>query len=259
MIRVLAFLILATPVLAQPPLISALESRGAQVREIGSAGGLDGYYVDLGNGNAYSLYLTDDGHAVAGLLYAPDGGLVTSRQLAGLAVPADAPPPREAAHLAHAAPARQAPVEAGLFGRSLDAFGFTLGRAGPQILLFADPECPYSRSAVASLGRHALSRGRFRLHVVPVGVLGAASARRAIAIASSPDPALAWFGHDVADVHPAGGRWIDENNALYDEWDENVVPLLAWRTPEGRVERRLGDFETEKDLDEWLRALEGRP
>ena len=191
---------------------------------LATGGGLSGHFVELADGDAYGLYLTPDGHAVAGLLYGPDGTLVTGSQIAaargaagGGAIPAraalgeagiDDVVAADPTVFAHGyeygpdvpgtdspgteVPGAEAPGIDMLFERSGAAFGFTLGRSGPLVVLFADPACRWSRAAVARLGRPALD-GRLRLHVVPVGVLGAASAREAAAIASAPDPALAWF------------------------------------------------------------------
>ena len=72
--------------MAEPGLVTALRERGAVVRALGERGGLEGYFVELAAGDAYSLYVTADGHAVTGLLYAPDGTLVTGRQLEAVGV-----------------------------------------------------------------------------------------------------------------------------------------------------------------------------
>ena len=241
-------------------LLTALRAKGAQVVPLGSRGGLAGYFVRPAKGAGYSLYLTATGHAVAGLLYGPDGALVTEDQLAAAGAfkapiasndragsvargdvssisperldgqprrdgrceltgqsagtantetaaadpaPKDAAiafvPPFDPPPLAHRrsdaamtlAPPLP-PVRVGLLERSAAAYGFTLGERGPLIVLFGDARCPWSRSAVAKFGREAIA-GRLRLHVVPVALLGAAAARRAAGIASSPDPAQAWF------------------------------------------------------------------
>ena len=63
-------------------LLTALRAKGAQVVPLGSRGGLAGYFVRPAKGAGYSLYLTATGHAVAGLLYGPDGALITEDQLA---------------------------------------------------------------------------------------------------------------------------------------------------------------------------------
>ena len=51
---------------------------------LGPRGGLAGYLVTPVGGAGYSLYVTNDGHGVAGLLYGPDGVLLTGGQLAAV-------------------------------------------------------------------------------------------------------------------------------------------------------------------------------
>ena len=239
----------------QRDLIEALRSGGAQVVALGARGGLDGYFVTPAEGAGYGLYLTGDGHAVAGLLYGPDGMEITGAQLAaarsgaqgGAARPA-APGTDAAIATAHAAGEGAGPPSPALFERTAGAFGFTLGDRGPLVVLFGDAACPWSRSAAARLGRGALD-GRLRLHVVPVAVLGAAAARRAAGIAASPDPASAWFeGGGTADR--GGAERIARNNALFEEWGAAAVPLIVWRGSGGEVRHRVGDVD---DVGAWLR------
>ena len=265
---------LVANVTGEPAMLAALRAKGAKIMALGERGGLDGHFVELADGDAYSLYVTPDGHAVVGLLYAPDGMLVTGRQIAaarglGDGVGAfdaetlrnnpgsDAAAGDDPILLAHGyqdrAEARDAEVPGAeaLFERSASAFGFTLGRTGPAVVVFADPACRWSRSAAARLGQAALD-GRLRLRVVPVAVLGAASAQEAAAIASAADPALAWFGGATGPAGMEGGRRIARNNALYDRWGVDAVPLIAWRARDGRIAHRLGDID---DLGAWLGAL----
>ena len=243
-------------------LVSALRANGAEIVPLGSRGGLDGYLVTPAKGGGYSLYVTGDGHAVAGLLYGPDGMEVTGAQLAAArdidarAGTAEATPPEKVAApapvTAHAeirnSVAEPGPASvAGLFERSASAFGFTLGGRGPVVVLLGDATCPWSRSAAARLGRAALE-GRLQLRVVPVAVLGAAAAHRAAAIAASPDPAVAWFeGGGAADR--TGAERIARNNALFDAWGASAVPFIAWRTRGGTVAHRVGDVD---DIEAWL-------
>ncbi len=266
-------------------LLSALRANGAGVLPLGVRGGLHGYFVKPARGTGYSLYVTGDGHAVAGLLYGPDGTAITGAQLAA-ARPAAASEQRGAAATpktlvpetlvprtlvpqsaapamtAHAAsdtggPASPSPSLTRMFERSAAAFGFTLGERGPVVVLLGDPACSFSRAAAARLGRAALE-GRVQLRVVPVGVLGGTAARRAVAIAAHPDPARAWFegdgtadrtlGPETLGPETGAGR-IARNNALLDEWGATAVPLIAWRTRHGAVGHRVGDME---DIDAWL-------
>ena len=248
----------------EPGVVSALRANGAAVLPLGARGGLDGYFVTPSQGAGYSLYVTRDGHAVAGLLYGPDGSEVTGAQLAAAqageapvadaaAVSADAGAKIVSAHAATDAARTPSTSRAALFERSVAAFGFILGHEGPQVVLFGDPACRWSRSAAARLGREALA-GRLRLRVVPVAVLGADAARRAAGIAAHPDPALAWF---EGTGHPAdrrGAERIARNNALFDAWGADAVPLIAWQGRAGAVGHRVGDID---DVGAWLKETLG--
>ena len=266
---------------SEAPMVTALRANGARILALGEQGGLDGHFVELADGDAYGLYLTPDGHAVAGLLYGPDGTLLTGRQIAaarsdggngigaaaaqlvsdtvpiGEALADDGlhggdAPSSDGVRLAHAyADDPVVPDVEALFERSVSAFGFTLGRAGPPVVVFADPGCRWSRAAVARFAHLALG-GRLRLRTIPVGVLGAASAQEAAAIASAADPALAWFEGAAGPAGPEGGRRIARSNALFDAWGAGAVPLIAWRGTDGRVVHRVGDID---DMDAWLEAL----
>ena len=257
-------------------LVSVLRANGAEIVPLGQRGGLDGYLVTPAKGGGYSLYVTEDGHAVAGLLYGPDGTEITGAQLAAAragaasaqrayAAPSETlvpetvvPKTATSAVVAHAESessrrAASSPSLTRLFERSAAAFGFTLGERGPLAVLLGDPTCSFSRSAAARLGRAALD-GWLRLRVVPVAVLGADAARRAVAIAAHPEPARAWFeGGSIADLRAAdraGAQRIARNNALFDAWGATAVPLIAWRAPGGTVGHRIGDID---DVDAWLK------
>ena len=66
---------------AELDLVNALRDQGAQIVPLGPRGGLAGYLVTPVGGAGYSLYVTGNGHGVAGLLYGPDGVLITGAQL----------------------------------------------------------------------------------------------------------------------------------------------------------------------------------
>lgn len=232
--------------------VAELRAGGARVTELGERGGLTGWFVELRDGSKYSLYVTPDGHSVAGLLYGPEGEPLTPAQLRGVAGS------RDGYSRVAQTPARDIPVgakraPAGLFEKSVAAFGFTLGQSGPLVVTLADPACEFSKSTVETLGRKAVA-GRFRLHVVPVGVLGGASAKMAVRIASSADPALAWFGRDVARAHRAGGQWVEANNAVFEAWRESAVPLIAWTSPAGVKVYTVGEI---GDVERWAAEVFG--
>ena len=253
-------------------LVAKLRERGHRVTSLGQVGGLSGWLVQVGISDPYALYVGESGYAVAGLMYGPDGSLLTGEQVAtagegalsvqGMAVRtrsaragAAAPGKGGAEENADGAGftvlatrgADAKPAPAGLFAKSAAAFGFTLGHRGRSVVILADPGCSWSKEAVRSLGQEAL-RGRFRLRVIPVGVL-ARSVPEAVRIASAVDPALAWFGRETAAADRAGAAWIEENNAVFDLWGENAVPLIAWPAREGGHVYRVGVF---PDVAGWV-------
>ena len=238
-----------------PKLIGVLIEGGAEVKALEERGGLRGFLVKPKGMEPYTVYVAADGHMVIGLLYGPDGLLLTAKQLEE----ARDVPVREPIAPAAATGGRSPVAEAGggpagrdrLFKRSAAAFGFTLGGRGPLAVVFGDAACPWSRAAVATLGSEAL-KGRLRLRVVPVGVLGAVSARRAAGIAASKDPALTWFEDGGGAPDETGAKRIIENNTLFEAWGETAVPLIAWRNPGGRVAHNAGEI---VDLAAWLKDL----
>ena len=249
----------AAPAMAEPGLVTALRDGGAVVRELGVRGGLAGYFVELAAGDAYSLYVTGEGYGVAGLLYAPDGTLVTGRQLetagVGESSGESTDESGERAALA-AAIAREVGAAGGMddvegrFEAALAAFGFELGSEGPVAVVFADPGCRWSRSVVARLGQAAMG-GRLRLKVVPVGVLGARAAEAAVGIASARSPALAWFADKALPMGDEGFGRIEANNALYEAWGEDSVPLIVYRSV-GGVTHQVG---MDEDVGAWIAGL----
>ena len=262
-------------------LVARLRARGARLTGLGERSGLEGWLVELGGGDAYTLYVAKDGHAVAGLMYRPDGGLVTGSQLKAAGQEGTGVRGRggdeigsqgqsEVAHVAGSSQGSESgggfsvvrpgggvrgkTAPAGLFAKSVQVFGFTLGNRGKIVVVFADPGCRWSKEVVQELGRHATA-GRFRLRVIPVGVLGARSATAAIRIVSSPDPALAWDGRDVAAAHRAGGMWVEENNGVFDRWGENAVPLIVWPDRKGGYVYRVGVI---PDVPRWVEEVFGQ-
>ena len=220
---------------ADPDIVELLRMNGAEVAALGNLGGIEGYRVrPEGDPEGYTLYVTQSGHAVMGLLYSPAGDLITGEQLAS-ATSLDE---------SHASPVD--PPAAG----PPPGHGFTLGHAGPTIRVFADPACRWSRAAVARLASHALD-GRLVLEVVPVALLGDASAWMALA-AVGEDGAEAWFGHATADrTDELAGR-VRRNNDIFAAEGGTAVPLVMWQGPSGTV-RHTGTIE---DVDALLREID---
>ena len=231
-----------------PAMVRALRSKGIQVIPLGRHGKLEGWLVELAADNSYTLYTSPEGYAVAGLLYGPDGALLTAGQLAA----SGRNPVRPGKSPASSPPA-PADDGADLLARAALAAGFTLGREGPSVTLFGDPTCPWSRSAAATLADRAL-QGDLRLRIIPVGVLGERSRQLAAAILAHARPDQAWFGHVAGDPTDAARAQLAANNAAFDAWGENFVPLIAWRSADGKIRRHTGEI---GDIDAWLAEIDG--
>lgn len=244
-LAVAAFLTFGARAEEEPEVVAGLRSTGAGIVELGRQGGLEGYFVKLPDGSVYTLYVTDDGHAVSGLLYAPDGALVTGAQLA-MARQLEGPGPAD--------PAKAALGER--FLESLQGHGFTMGGKGPVVLVFADPECRWSRLVVAELAGQAVA-GALRVRVLPVAFMGEESALRAMVVLSSEDPALEWFEPGVSvSAGPEGRDRVLDNNRRFAAWGESAVPLTVYRKTDGDIAAGVGDI---VDMDAFLAGLYREP
>lgn len=204
-----------------PAIVGLLNANGASVTAMGVAGGLEGFRVTpAGSDEAFALFVTASGHAVVGVLYDPQGRLVTADRF-------DAAPllPDESR------------VEA-------PRHGFTMGEAGPSVTVWADPACPYSRETVARFAVAALD-GRLVLEVVPVALLGPRSAHMALAALDGAD---AWFDRRTAAPEPSRSDRVRSNNAAFAAAGGEAVPLVVWRAA-GTEHRHAGAI---ADVDAFL-------
>ncbi len=113
--------------------------------------------------------------------------------------------------------------------RAMAATGFTLGRAGPLIVSFEDPNCMFCER----LSRETaplVQAGKLRVRVVPVAFLKPDSLGRAAAILQARHPAAAWErnmaqfhhaqeegGYPVASVTFTSDRALRANRALLEQ------------------------------------------
>ena len=226
-----------------PRVIERLQAQGAEVVALGEASGVSGFLVHRDGGGAYSAYVTPGGGLLVGLLIGPEGEDLTGRQVqrAGEAGELEGLVTEETEEQPQVAVASGDPVEA-LLEATERAYGFTLGEAGPVIHVFADRTCPYSYRHVEGL--KALARaGRVRAHVIPIGLLGEQAALRAVEIAGSQRPEVAWEGTVLPEWdQELGAARVQRNMALHAAWKVRGVPFSVWRGPQGvRVFYGAGD------------------
>lgn len=207
-----------------PSIIEELRANGAEVTALGNHGRLQGWWIKPVQGAAYTAYTTPSGNTVVGVLYDSNGDMITGQQLAGAGIATGHEAP-----VAQQPPPQEASLPATLFAATEQAFGFVLGDSGPVIHMFADPRCPYCRSHLRAL-EPSIDEGLLRVHVIPVGILGARSAVKAVAIAGANNPARAWSGDGAAETNQVtGARRIKANNALHARWQARGVPFTVYR------------------------------
>jgi thiol:disulfide interchange protein DsbG len=145
---------------------------------------------------------------------------------------------------------RQAAITDGLIPKPMPAMdlaaqaararGFVLGHAGPLILAFEDPNCSACHMFSSGTAK-ALSSGKLRVRVIPVGFLKPDSAARAATILAAHDPARAWLHNEAAfDVAreegglPVGrfgesdARHVASNTALLNRSGAIVTPTIVY-------------------------------
>lgn len=102
-----------------------------------------------------------------------------------------------ASQWAHAADAGKVREQA---RRAMAATGFTLGKAGPLIVAFEDPNCSFC-DHLSQEAAPLIAAGKLRMRIVPVAFLKPDSEARAAAILQSADPAAAWEKNMAAFNH----------------------------------------------------------
>ena len=186
---------------AASEVVDRLRASGAVLHELGTVAGLEGYWVEPAAGGGWPLYVTDTGHAVAGLLHDASGRLLTVDQVARLNTPG-----RD-------------------ISDAIDRAAFSVGKAGSDVVVFADPACSWSRATVARFAMAALEE-HLVLHVVPVSVLGHDSMEMAHAVIAAEDPAEAWFAASPGGDANAEHADLDANNRLLADLGGRAVPLV---------------------------------
>ncbi|CDQ10046.1 Thiol:disulfide interchange protein DsbG, putative (modular protein) [Acidithiobacillus ferrivorans] len=125
--------------------------------------------------------------------------------------------------------------------RALTAQGFTVGHAGPLMVVFMDPNCIYCNKFWDAAQADILA-GKLRLKVIPVGFLKPTSLAKATTILQSADPATAWVhnerrfqknieeGGEKPALHLDPKALVDvrANTALLGSTGEMVTPTLVY-------------------------------
>ncbi|MHB8115638.1 MAG: thioredoxin fold domain-containing protein [Acidithiobacillus ferrivorans] len=135
---------------------------------------------------------------------------------------------------------RKVPAEH-LAPAALKAPGFTIGHAGPLIVVFMDPNCIYCHLLWKALQK-PVADGQLRVKLIPVGFLKDSSAAKAATILAAKDPAVAWANNEkgfndhteeggtqpLAQIPPKDMAAINTNTTLLQASGEEATPTLLF-------------------------------
>lgn len=89
------------------------------------------------------------------------------------------------------------PIKTALLARdAMAADGFTVGKKGPMVIAFMDPNCIFCHKFWETV-QPEIKAGDMRLKVVPVGFLKPSSFPKAVTIMQQKDPAAAWTADEA--------------------------------------------------------------
>ena len=230
------FLLVSAPAFAQEslrsPALKQYEDAGGTVDFIGSDHGLDGWIVKNPKGGVQTVYTTQDGAMVAGMLFFSDGTSETAKQL-------------EAYHKRTTGSQEAAPGAENSSSKSEKLYAETekpgwvgLGSsAAPYIYIFMNVNCDHCQDFWKDL-ESTVKADKLQVRLVPYG---SAPENRdgGAALLSVENPQEAW-GSYVAGDHTAlskdkakDGSYqkIDANTAMVNRWKLSGPPFSLYRSP----------------------------
>lgn len=144
----------------------------------GPGKGITGVVAEAGNGHKMLAWMVDD------TLLAPGPLLNAAGQNLSMQV----------AQQQHLIPK---PIASGKLAKAaLEAPGFTIGKSGPLMTAFLDPNCIFCHLLWNQI-QPEIAAGKVRLKVVPVGFLKPSSFPKAVTVMMNKDPAKAWAYSEV--------------------------------------------------------------
>ena len=275
-LTLLSFIILSAPAQAQdalpemPDTLQVMVDRGAQVRYLGKAHGMDGW-ITIFKGQEQYFYVLPGGKGfVMGLLFDADGTPVTIQQVQDLQkqgddvldLMAEATLPDEVPDMPKTEITKafeyQTPAER-MFTDVKNSNWVQIGNKGaPVIYTFIDPQCPHCHDFIQSLRKDYIETGRLQVRMIPVGFRQDTLAQAAFLLAS-PNAQEIFFKHLDGDQtaipakYDVNNQGIQKNLALMQAWKFDVTPMTIYETPTGEVKLIRGQA---KDLEGLLTDLQ---
>ncbi len=154
---------------------------------------------------------------------------------------------------------------------ALAAPGFTIGHAGPLLVVFMDPNCIFCHRLWEAL-QQPVATGKVRVKLIPVGFLKPSSAAKAATILAAKDPAQAWANNEKDfNVHTEEGSTqplpqipavdaaaVAANTQLLHKTGETATPALLYCTKSAKgLELQMKHGIDVQRTDAFIQKLDG--
>lgn len=150
--------------------------------------------------------------------------------------------------------------------RMLSAPGFTVGKKGPLVAAFLDPNCIFCH-LFWDQAMPLVQKGEFRLKVVPVGFLKPSSLPKAVTILMQKDPEQAWAANEsgfnvkqeegatvpAKKLNPQIRQEVLANTKLLSESGEEATPTVVMCAKAGEKPQVFHGF-PRQDVDRLAHA-----
>ncbi len=249
LMAVVAALFFSAPVFAQdslrPAVLKVFEDAGGKVDFIGASHGLDGWIITNPEGKVQTVYTTQDGALVSGMMFSPDGKLETDKQL-------DSYHKRTTGDQS-AAPGAQDSTSSKsekLYAETEKAGWVALGKSdAPYLYIFMNVNCDHCQAFWKDLAS-SVKDGKLQVRLVPYGEV-AENRDGGAALLSADNPEDAWNAYVAGDKAALGKDKIKQEN--YQKMDANTEMVKNWKLagPPFSLYRRPSDG--------ILTAIVGRP
>jgi len=223
----------SAPETLRSPVLKQYEAAGGTVDFIGSAHGLDGWVVKDAKGDVKTtVYTTQDGAMVSGMMFSSEGDNETAKQL-------EAYHQRITGSQAAAPGADKSSSKSEKLYAEVEKAGWVaLGNAAaPYIYVFLNVNCDHCQNFWKDL-ENAVNEGKLQVRIVPYGK-NPENRDGGAALLSVEDPQKAWISYVSGDKSALGKEKvkdenylkIDANTALVDTWQLSGPPFTLYRRP----------------------------
>ena len=236
----------SVPTSLRSPALKQYEDAGGTVDFIGSAHGLDGWVVRDSKGDVkMTVYTTQDGAMVSGLMFSAEGANESAKQL-------EAYHQRITGSQAAVSGAEKSSSKSEKLYAEVEKAGWVgLGNStAPYLYIFMNVNCDHCQDFWKDL-ESTVNEGKLQVRLVPYGEILPENRDGGAALLSIDEPLQAWAAYVSGDksalskdkAKDEGFKKLDANTAMVKRWKLGGPPFTLYRRP----------------ADGILTAIAGRP